>query len=114
MPQVIHRDLAVLVEVESHPVVLDEDLHVGVGVLYVSDELLLALTEHIDQHADEISCVIVEDDDFLVEFFNGLLELDTLITHGFILREVVDVRISRLVGLTCLKVLETLAAFIEP
>jgi len=112
--EVFHTDGSILVKVQAQVVVLNEDLHVGIGTAYVGHELLLTLIEHTNQHSNKVCCLIVIEDDFFGQLLDGGEKLRALTLHRLVLLNVLDVGICELVRLAGLDVLEALAALIQP
>ena len=63
--EILHAHGSILVKVEAQVIILHEHLHVGVGAAHVGNELLLTLVQHANQHANEVSRLVVVDDDLL-------------------------------------------------
>ena len=112
--EVFHADGSILVEVEAQVIILHEDLHVGVGAAHVGNELLLALVQHANEHADEVSRLVVIEDNLLWQLLDLLEDLCALTLHRLVLLHILDVWIRELVRLASLDVAEALAAFIQP
>lgn len=112
--EVFHADITILVEVQSEVVVLDKDLHVLIGASHIGNELVLALTDHANEHADELGSLVVEKG----HLFGELLELGDdllgLAFDGLELFDVVNVWICQLISLAGLDVAKTFATFEKP
>ena len=64
-PHVIHAHSAILVKIKAHVAVSHEHLHVGVSPLNVGDELFLPLSKNFNEHANEVSCLVVVKHDLI-------------------------------------------------
>jgi len=103
-----------LIKVQAQVVVLNKDLHVGIGAAHVGYELLLTLVEHTNQHSNKVGCLIVIEDDLFGQLLDCGEKLRALTLHRLVLLNVLDVGICELVRLAGLDVLEALAALIQP
>ena len=65
-PHVLHAHTAVLIEVESHVVVLNENLHIRICALDIFDKLALTLVQDVDEHTNEVGRLIVEQNNLLL------------------------------------------------
>ena len=62
--EVVDVDLPVVVEVESHPIVLDDDLRVFVVFVGVLHDLLLVLLDDLEHVADQMVGLVVDHVEF--------------------------------------------------
>ena len=112
--KIFHADAAILIEIEAKIVFVHEDLNVWVCASNISHKLLLALVQHVDEHANEICRFIIKQNDLLWELLELLDQLCASTLDSFILLNIVNVRVGQLVSLASLDVLQALATLIKP
>lgn len=111
LTKIVHADVAVLVKVEAQVIVLHEHLHVRVGGSHVGDKLILALRQHLDQHAHKLAGVVVEEHYLVLDLVE---DLGAAALDSFELVDVIYVRIRQFVRLRLLHEAHSLATLVEP
>jgi len=74
----------------------------------------LTLVENADKHTNEVSCLVVVENDLLGQLLELRAELDTAALHRRESVDVMHVRVRQSVRLASLDVVEALATLVEP
>lgn len=77
----------------------------------VGHEFVLALREHLYEHADELGRIVVEEDNFVLDLGE---HLNAAALHGLEFVDVMHVWVRQLVSFALLNVPKALASLVEP
>lgn len=118
LAHVLNRHVTVLVEVETHPVVLCKHSHIRVGLLDVVPERGLVLPEHPHEQSHKVARFVHKKHNFLVDLWQGFVQLsgesEPAVFDLLVLGDVVNIRVCVLVHFRRLKVLDAATTLEEP